>query len=144
LFFIRYHTNTWQLTLLDWYRHFNKKWRSKASFMSPDLSLVKGCGHSDTFYMWVIYQHSQQENEQDFNLMGTFPHFSEFLIKNLENHSNRKMWIYYKIYANLIQKYILKLVLWDNHLLLDVGNVPTMWYFAIGRWKCSDGVVFLA
>ena len=32
-----------------------------------------------------------QENEQDFNLMGTFPHFSEFLIKNLENHSNRKM-----------------------------------------------------
>jgi hypothetical protein len=29
-------------------------------------------------------------------------------------------------------------------LLLVVGNVPTVWYFAIERWKCSDGVVFLA
>jgi hypothetical protein len=27
-------------------------------------------------------------------------------------------------------------------LLLDVGNVPTVWYFAIGRWIFSDGVVF--
>jgi hypothetical protein len=27
-------------------------------------------------------------------------------------------------------------------LLLDVGNVPTVWYFATGCWKCSDGVVF--
>jgi hypothetical protein len=26
-------------------------------------------------------------------------------------------------------------------LLLDIGNVSTVWYFAIGRLKCFDSVV---
>jgi hypothetical protein len=26
--------------------------------------------------------------------------------------------------------------------LLVVGNVPTVWYFSIGCWKCSNSVVF--
>ena len=27
-------------------------------------------------------------------------------------------------------------------LLLDVGDVSTVWYFAIGHWRCFDSVVF--
>jgi len=26
--------------------------------------------------------------------------------------------------------------------LLDLGTVPTVWYFSVRSWNCPDGVVF--
>jgi hypothetical protein len=34
------------------------------------------------------------------------------------------------------------IVLLSTIFLLDCGPVPTVWYFSIGLWTCSDSVVF--
>ena len=52
------HTYTWPLTFLDWYMHFNRRWRGETSFwaQTSTLSKFKSCGHVSVFHKWVKCQ----------------------------------------------------------------------------------------
>ena len=54
------HTYTWPLTFLDWYMHFNRRWRGETSFWAQKstVSKFKSCGHVSVFHKWMKCQPS--------------------------------------------------------------------------------------